>query len=157
MRTDRIINMAKTNITNTKSEKKNCSGLPRALAEKVVTLRVLLLVIFDIAASFLFDYIIHASGPVELNFYNNIRPVLVWVSVALFLLAAAYVIVAKVTKLNTAKHIITPEMIAAMTFIFMAAIVLYNNFRLTPILFYTMMVVISILAAIYYIYTMLFY
>ncbi len=146
--------MGKTNVNK---EKATVNGLTRSQAEIIVTLRVILLVIFDIAVSFWFDYIINAPGSVELEFYRSIRPVLVWVTVALFALSVIYFVVAKAVKLNTSKHVITPEMIAAMTFICMSAVVLYNNFRLTPILFYTMMVVISILAAIYYIYTMLFY
>lgn len=144
--------MAKTN-------QKTENGLTRSQAETVVTLRVLLLVIFDIAVSFCFDYIINApsTSSIELNFYMNWRPTLIWVFAALFVLSVAYFVIAKVVKLNTSKHIVTPEMLTAMTFICTAGIVLYNNFRLTPFLFYTMMVVISILAAIYYIYTMLFY
>ena len=146
--------MAKTNF---KKMNTAGNGLTRSQAEFIVTIRVLLLVIFDIAASFWFDYIINAPGNVELAFYRNVRPTLLWVTIGLFVLSLAYFVVAKFTKMNTSKHIITPEMISAMTFICMAAIVLYNNFRLTPVLFYTMVVIISILAAIYYIYTMLFY
>lgn len=143
--------------TNSNKMNNTSNGLTRAKAELIVTARVLLLVVFDIAVSFWFDYIINAPGEVELAFYKNVRPTLLWVTVALFVLSVIYFAVAKLVKMNTVKHIVTPEMLAAMTFICAAAVVLYNNFRLTPVLFYTMMVVISILAAIYYIYTMLFY
>ncbi len=157
MGTDRIIKMAKTNSNNIESGRHNGMGLTKAKAEQIVTVRVLLLVIFDIAVSFWFDSVVNAPGQVEYDFYMNTRPTLIWVFSALFVLSAAYAVIAKLIKLKTFKHFITPEMLVAMTFICASAVVLYNNFRLTPILFYTMMVVISILAAIYYIYTMLFY
>ncbi len=154
MGTDRIIKMAKTNFNNVKN---NEVVLTKSKAELIVTVRVILLVIFDIAVSFWFDSIVNAPGQVEYDFYMNTRPTLVWVFGALFVLSAAYAVVAKLIKLKTVKHYVTPEMLVAMSFICASANVLYNNFRLTPVLFYTMMVVISILAAIYYIYTMLFY
>jgi len=149
--------MAKTSMNNMKSGKGNKNGLTNYQAEKIVLIRVLFIVLFDIIASFLFDYIVNAPGSVEFSFYMDVRPVLIWVSIALFVLSLGYVVLSKVKKFNVARHVITPEMLAAMTFIFMAAILLYNTFRLTPFLFYTMMIVVSILAVIYYIYTMLFY
>ena len=155
--TDREISMAKTSMNNMKPKKQNSKGLTIYQAEKTVLLRVLFIVLFDIIASFLFDYIVTAPGSVEFKFYMEVRPVLLWVSIALFVLSIGYIVLAKVKKLDVSRHVITPEMLAAMSFIFMAAILLYNTFRLTPFLFYTMMIIVSILAVIYYIYTMLFY
>lgn len=153
------MNMAK-NMTNYKksgSSNAGKKGYSRSDAGRVVTIRVLILVLFNIVMGSLFDYIIHAGNNIELVFYKDVRPVLLWVSIALFVLSAAYVIAAKVKKIDTSRHPITPEMLAALTLILMATVLLYNTFRLTPFLFFTMMIVISILVAVYYIYTMLFY
>lgn len=152
------MNMSK-NITNAKKSSNNANrkGYSRSDAGRVVAIRVLILVLFNVVMGSLFDYIIHAGNNLELVFYKNVRPVLLWVSIALFALSVAYVIVAKVKKLDTSRHAVTPEMLTALTLILMASTVLYNTFRLTPFLFFTMMIVISILVAVYYIYTMLFY
>lgn len=143
----------------TKSNNKKVDGtrITRSQAETIVTIRVILLVIFDIAASFWFDYVITLPGERELAFHKNLYPTLVWVSVVLFALSVIYFVVAKFMKLKTVKYFITPEMIASMTFVCMSAMVLYDNFRVNPILLYTMMVILSVFLAIYYIYTMLFY
>ncbi|MBE6598442.1 MAG: hypothetical protein E7638_03250 [Ruminococcaceae bacterium] len=152
--------MAKTNtnITN--------NGLTKSQAENVVTIRVLLLVLFDIAVSFLFDFFSTstktftaengATYTLELVFHN-ILPVLRWVFGILFVLSLAYFVIARVKKINTSRHPVTPEMLVVFTFILTAAVVFYDMFKITPFLFYTMTVVISVLVAIYYIYTMLFY
>ncbi len=130
----------------------------------MVTIRVLLLVLFDIIVSFLFDYLTHARALVgdtgftaEGVFYLKVRPVLLWVFVGLFVASLAYFVVVKAKKLNTARHPVTPAMLTAMTFILAAGVVFYDTFRIAPVLFYTMTVIISLLAALYYIYTMLFY
>lgn len=149
------MNMAK-NATN-KNNSVNRKANSKSEAGKVVTIRVLVLILFDVILGSLFDYVIHAGNDLELAFYLNVRPVLLWISVALFVLSVAYVVVAKTMKINTTRRPVTPEMIAVMTLLLMAAIVLYNTFRMTPVLFFTMTIVISILAAVYYIYTMLFY
>jgi len=144
-------------MTNNKKTGGKKKGYGRKDVSRVVTIRVLILVLFNIVLGSLFDYITHAGNNQELTFYTEVRPVLMWVSIALFVLSAAYVAIAKVKKLDTARHPVTPEMLAAMTLILMAAVLLYNTFRLTPFLFFTMMIVISLLVAVYYIYTMLFY
>lgn len=149
------MNMAK-NVTNKKSNN-SVNRNSKSKAGKVVTLRVLVLILFDVILGSLFDYVIHAGNDLELAFYLNVRPALIWISVALFVLSVAYVVVAKTMKINTTRRPVTPEMIAVMTLILTAAVLLYNTFRMTPALFFTMMIVISILAAIYYIYTMLLY
>ncbi len=152
------MNMAKTN------NKHFNNGLTKKQTENVVSIRVLVLVLFDIIVSFMFDYLTHASELVgetgftaEGIFVLKVRPVLMWVFGALFAASLAYFVVAKVTKLNTSRHPVTPAMLTAMTFILTAGVVFYNTFRIAPVLFYTMTVIISLLVALYYIYTMLFY
>ncbi len=147
-----------------KNRNNHNNGLTKKQTENVVTIRVLLLVLFDIIVSLLFDFLTHAGELVgntgftaEGIFVLKVRPVLMWVFVGLFAASLVYFAIAKVKKLDTTRHFVTPAMISAMTFILAAGVVFYNTFRIAPVLFYTMTVIISLLAALYYIYTMLFY
>ncbi len=149
------MNMAKNKKTVTNNSKLH--NLTKGEAGRIVTFRVLIIVLFDIIIGSLFDYIIHADGNIELFFYTKVRPALMVVSIVLFALAAAYLVLARVKKLDSSRHPMTPLMIVFATLFLMLTVVLYNTFRLTPILFFTVMIVGSILIAVYYVYTMLLY
>ena len=128
-------------------------------AGKIIFWRILIIAVVDLIVASLFDYITHAPAEVEAPFFVNVRPVLNIVFWALFALSVVYFIITIVKKIDTSAHIMTPEMISAGT-LFLAVMttgVFYNMFRITPYLFYTMTVIVSVLFAVYYIYTILLY
>jgi hypothetical protein len=58
---------------------------------------------------------------------------------------------------DTSAHIMTPEMVLGLAFFLFTTAMFYDHFRNTPFLFYTIMVIGSVLYAVYYIYTILLY
>lgn len=153
------MNMAKTNNTNLMFRQTKISKMSKDDAGKIIFWRILIIAVVDLIVASLFDYITHSPAEVEGPFYMNVRPVLNIVFWALFALSVVYFIITIVKKIDTSAHVMTPEMISAGT-LFLAVMTtgaFYNMFRITPYLFYTMTVIVSVLFAVYYIYTILLY
>ncbi len=128
-------------------------------AGKIIFWRILIIVIADLFVASAFDYLIHSPAEVEFKFYMNVRPVLCYVFWALFALSVVYFILTIVKKLDTTAHIMTPEMITALTLYLsvMTTGFFYDMFKMTPYLFYTMTIIASVLFVVYYVYTVLLY
>lgn len=148
--------MAKNKTKKKAPAQTNRMGLTKAETGRIVTVRLLIAVLFDLVLATLFDYVVH-SGEMELTFHNSVQMPLVYASVALFVLSLAYVVFARVKKINTARHALPPEQIAALTFLLAVTLVFYDKFRIHPPTFFVLMIVETLLLAVYYIYTMLLY
>ncbi len=146
------MDMAKHN-QSVKLEKKN-SGLSREEAGKVVTYRILILVLADFIIGTLLDYV-RADGSREYSFVFNVCPVLVWVFGVLTLGAAAYLVWSLVKKVDTKRYPITPAMLFALCFFLFAAALFYKSLTFTLML--AVLIIGSVLFALYYIYTNLLY
>lgn len=133
---------------------KNGSGLTREEAGKVVTYRILILVLADFLIGTLLDYV-RADGSREYAFVFNVCPVLVWVFGVMTLGAAAYLVWSLVKKIDTKRYPITPAMIFALCFFLFAATLFYKSLTFTLML--AVLVIGSVLFALYYIYSNLLY
>lgn len=149
------MNMAKSDkMVNKNANKMNTLG--KMEAGRIVLFRILIIVLADIIVGSLFDFV-KADAMRELAFHLNVHPVLKVVFGAVLALAAVYFVVMLVKKVDTSAHIMTPEMVLGLAlFLFMTAM-FYDHFRNTPFLFYTIMVIGSVLYAVYYIYTIMLY
>lgn len=153
------MNMAKTRLTKPAFYQTKISKLSKDEAGAIIFWRIVIIAALDLIVASLFHYITHSPAEVETQFYMNVRPILSIVFWALFVAAAVYFIITLVKKIDTSAHIMTPEMILAAT-LYLAVVntsVFYNMFRTTPYLFYTMTMIVSVLFAVYYIYTILLY
>jgi len=125
-------------------------------AGRIVLFRILIIVLADIITGSLFDFV-KAEATRELAFHLNVHPVLKVVFSVVFALAAIYFVVMLVKKVDTSAHIMTPEMVLGLAFFLFTSAMFYDHFRNTPFLFYTIMVIGSVLYAVYYIYTIMLY
>ena len=135
------------------------SKLSKDDAGAIIFWRIVIIAALDLIVAALFHYVTHSPAEFEAPFYMNVRPVLAIVFWVLFALSVVYFIITIVKKIDTSAHIMTPEMISAAT-LYLAVVntgVFYNMFRTTPYLFYTMTMIVSVLFAVYYIYTILLY
>ncbi|MGN1346235.1 MAG: hypothetical protein ACI4V1_05585 [Eubacteriales bacterium] len=147
--------MAKSNkMTNSKANK--MTSLGKNEAGRIVLFRILLIVLADLVMGSLFDFV-KAEATRELAFHLNVHPILKYAFGVLFVLSVIYFIVTLVRKVDTSTHLMTPEMLLGLTFFLFASALFYDHFRNTPFLFYTLMVIGSVLYAVYYIYTILLY
>ena len=87
----------------------------------------------------------------------KVLPVLRIVFAVLLAAAVCYLIITKVKKIDTSANWITPGMLTAGALYLTVTAFFYNQFRMTPVLFFTLTVVASVLFAVYYIYTILLY
>jgi len=131
-------------------------ALGKDKAKQIVTIRILIIIFADILVCSLFDFV---RGDImrELYFHNNVHPVLMYVFGALLVLSAAYFAVTLIKKIDTSAHIMTPLMVVALCLYLFVSVLFYDQFRMTPFLFYTMTVIASVLFAVYYVYTIIFY
>lgn len=125
-------------------------------AGRIVLFRLLIIVLADIIVGSLFDFV-KAEATRELAFHMNVHPVLKVVFGVVLALAAVYFVVMLVKKVDTSAHIMTPEMVLGLALFLFTTAMFYDHFRNTPFLFYTIMVIGSVLYAVYYIYTILLY
>lgn len=125
-------------------------------AGRIVLFRILIIVLADIITGSLFDFV-KGEATRELAFHLNVHPTLKYVFGALFVAAIAYFVVMLVKKIDTSAQIMTPEMVLGLAFFLFTSVMFYDRYRNTPFLFYTVMVVGSVLYAVYYIYTILLY
>ncbi len=148
------MDMAKNNQINTENTSKKREALSREEAAKVVTLRVLIIVLADIIMGSLLDFV-HFNSHRETKFVFEICPILVWVFGALTAAALAYLIWSVVKKVDTRRQPMTPFMIFALCLFLFAVTLLYKS--LTPVMIISVMVIASVLFILYYIYTNLLY
>jgi len=149
------MNMAKSDkMINKNANKMNTLG--KMEAGRIVLFRILIIVLADIITGSLFDFV-KAEATRELAFHLNVHPVLKVVFSVVFALAAIYFVVMLVKKVDTSAHIMTPEMVLGLAFFLFTSAMFYDHFRNTPFLFYTIMVIGSVLYAVYYIYTIMLY
>ena len=131
-------------------------SLNKGKAGRIVFVRILIIVLVDLIVSSLFDFV-GGEATRELEFHRHIHTPLKYAFGVLLVLAVAYFVYTLVKKIDTSTWMMTPAMITAVALYLFVTAMLYENFRTTPFLFYTMTVVVSVLFAIYYIYTILFY
>ena len=125
-------------------------------AGRIVLFRILIIVLADIIVGSLFDFV-KSDAMRELAFHLNVHPVLKAVFGAVLALAAVYFVAMLVKKVDTSAHIMTPEMVLGLALFLFTTAMFYDHFRNTPFLFYTIMVIGSVLYAVYYIYTIMLY
>ena len=132
------------------------ASLGKMEAGRIVLFRILIIILADIIIGSLFDFV-KAEAMRELAFHLNVHPVLKAVFGVVFAAAAVYFILMLVKKVDTSAHIMTPEMILGLGLFLFTSVMFYDHFRNTPFLFYTIMVIGSVLYAVYYIYTIMLY
>ena len=131
-------------------------SLGKMEAGRIVLFRILIIVLADIIVGSLFDFV-KAEATRELAFHLNVHPALKVVCGVLLGLAAVYFVLMLVKKADTSAHIMTPEMVLGLALFLFTTAMFYDQFRNTPFLFYTIMVIGSVLYALYYIYTIMLY
>lgn len=150
-----MMNMAKSDKMINNNANKMMS-LGKSEAGRIVLFRILIIVLADIIMGSLFDFV-KAEATRELAFHMNVHPILKYAFGAVFAAAAVYFIITLVKKIDTSAHVMTPEMILGVALFLFASVMFYDHFRNTPFLFYTIMVIGSVLYAVYYIYTIMLY
>lgn len=148
------MNMAKSNRMNAGNNK--MMSLDKAKACRIVFFRALIIILTDIVVSSLFDYI-RKEAVRHYTFHTSIQTPLSIVFGVLTAAAAGYLIFTAAKKIDTSAQYITPAMIVAAAFYLLVTNVFFDQFATTPFLFYTMTVIVSVLFAVYYIYTILLY
>lgn len=136
--------------------KMNTNGkrLSKDEALKVVTYRVLIILLADIIMGSLLDFV-RADSTREFTFVFSVCPWLTWVFGALCAVSAGYFVWSLVKKVDTRRYPMTPAMIFALSLFLFAVVLLYKY--LTMIMIMATMIIASVLFAIYYIYNNLLY
>ncbi|MBE6542389.1 MAG: hypothetical protein E7672_08080 [Ruminococcaceae bacterium] len=148
--------MTKSAKMSAQNHQNKMSSLDKRKAGKIVLIRILIILFTDIIISSLFDFI-KSEATREFFFHMNIHTPLKFISAIILVLAAVYFIYTYVKKIDTSAYYITPAMITAIALYIFATVILFEQFVTTPFLFYTMTVIVSVLFAVYYIYTILLY
>ena len=76
---------------------------------------------------------------------------------ALLLIAAAYLAFTLIRRTDTSAWWITPAMLTAVALYLTVIVLFFDKFWVYPPLFYVMTIIVSLLFAVYYIYTILLY
>ena len=87
----------------------------------------------------------------------NVNTPLKYVFGGLLVLSLVYLAITFIKKIDTSAHVMTPGMITALSFFLFVSAMFYDKFRITSYLFYTIMIIGSVLFILYYIYTLLLY
>ncbi len=132
----------------------NGTKLSREEAVQVVSLRILIILVADIIVGSLLDFV-RGDSTREYTFVFDVCPWLTWVFGVLFAASAAYFVWSLVKKVDTRKQPMTPAMTFALCLYLFAIVLLYRYLTLVMIL--SVMVIASVLFAVYYIYTNLLY
>lgn len=132
------------------------SNIKKGSAVRIVVARLLIIIFVDVLVSSMFDFV-RAEASREYSFYFSVLPILKIVFGVLLAASAAYLVITLVKKIDTSAYYITPAMITAVCLYLFVTAMFYNQFRVSPFLFYTMTVIVSVLFAVYYIYTLLLY
>ena len=131
-------------------------SLSKGKAGRIVFIRILIIILVDVIVSSLFDFV-GSEAMRELEFHRHIHTPLKYVLAVLLVLSIAFLVYTLIKKIDTSAWFMTPVMITAVCLYLFVTAMLYERFRTTPFLFYTMTVVVSVLFAVYYIYTILMY
>ena len=139
--------------------RKNIAAVSRAKAEEIVLVRILIIAVVDIIVSMLFEFIgPHADDTNRVNaFHTKVLPVLKIVFPVLLACAVIYLVVTLVRKTDTSAHWVTPAMLTAVALYLTVTALFFDKFWVFPPMFYVMTVIVSLLFAVYYIYTILLY
>lgn len=148
------MDMAK--INNIRSADNKMKALNKGKAGRIVFVRILIIIFVDLIVSSLFDFV-GGEAMRELAFHRHVHTPLKYIFGVLLVLSVAFLVYTLVKKIDASTWYMTPVMIAAVCLYLFVTAMLYENFRTTPFLFYTMTVVVSVLFAVYYIYTILMY
>ena len=132
----------------------NGNRLSKDEAYKVVTYRVLIILLADIIIGSLLDFV-RADSTREFTFVFNVCPWLTWVFGALCAVAAGYFVWSLVKKVDTRRYPMTPAMVFALCLFLFAVVLLYRY--LTMVMILSAMIIASVLFVLYYIYTNLLY
>jgi hypothetical protein len=138
------------------SVKNNMMSMKKGKAARIVFVRLLIIALVDIVVSSLFDFV-GGEAMREYKFHCNVHTPLKYVFGVLLVLSIAFLVYTIVKKIDTSAWLMTPMMITAVALYLFVTAMLYDRFRTTPYLFYTMTIVVSVLFAVYYIYTILMY
>lgn len=147
------MDMAKHNSI-LQTNRNNGAKLSREEASQVVALRILLILVVDIVIGSLLDFV-RADSTREYTFVFEVCPWLTWVFGVLCAAAIGYFVWSLVKKVDTRKQPMTPAMILALCLYLFAIVLLYK--QLTMVMILSVMVIASVLFAVYYIYTNLLY
>lgn len=147
------MDMAKHNSI-LQTNRDNGTKLSREEAGQVVALRILIILVADIIIGSLLDFI-RADNTREFAFVFDVCPWLTWVFGVIFAASAGYFVWSLVKKVDTRKQPMTPAMIFALCLYLFAIVLLYKY--LTMVMILSVMVIASVLFAVYYIYTNLLY
>jgi len=150
------MNMAKNSKVNEAIAGNKMASLTKMEAGRIVLFRILIIILADIIVGSLFDYV-KSEANREFFFHQSILPVLQAAFGVVLGLSVVYLVLALVKKFDTSAHYMTPAMITALAAYLFVTVMLYDRFRGIPFLFYTMTVIVSVLFAVYYIYTILLY
>ena len=151
------LDMAKK-VQNTGRPARNIEGVSRSKAGQIVLVRILAIVIVDIVVAMLFDSVgPRADTARAYAFHTKALPVLKIVFPALLLCAVVYLIVTLVRKTDASAWWITPVMLTAIALYLTVTVLFFDKFWVFPPVFYVMTVIVSLLFAVYYIYTILLY
>ena len=151
------LDMAKK-VQNTGRPARNIEGVSRSKAGQIVLVRILAIVIVDIVVAMLFDSVgPRADTARAYAFHTKALPVLKIVFPALLLCAVVYLIVTLVRKTDASAWWITPVMLTAVALYLTVTVLFFDKFWVFPPVFYVMTVIVSLLFAVYYIYTILLY
>lgn len=131
-------------------------SLDKSKAGRIVFFRILIIIITDIIVSSMFDFI-NSEASRQFAFHMDIQTPVTIVFGILTILAAAYMVFTVVKKIDTSAWYITPAMITAVALYLLVTALFFDRFTTSPFLFYTMTVIVSVLFAVYYIYTILLY
>lgn len=154
------LDMAKQVLETAKKEKKekNIETVSRSAAGQIVLVRILAIVIVDVIVAMLFDFVgPRADAARATAFHMSVLPVLKIVFPALLVVALAILGVTLAKKKDTSAWWITPVMLAAIALYLTVTAVFFDKFWVYPPIFYVMTVIVSLLFAVYYIYTILLY
>ena len=155
MKLDMAKNQKKTSLGAGADSK--MGALSRSRAGQIVLVRILIILLVDLLVCIGMHIAVKGLGEAELAFHANTLPILQIVFGCLLVLAVVYLIITKVKKVDTSAYWVTPAMLMAAALYLTVAAVFYDRFRLSLMLFYTMTVIVSVLFAVYYVYTVLFY
>ena len=150
------MNMAKSNKVISGKAGNKMMTLDKAKAGRIVFFRALIILLVDIVVSSLFEYIKDEANR-HLVFHTDLQLPLTIVFGVLTAAAAGYLVITHVKKIDTSAQYMTPLMIAAVALYLFVTVLLFDQFAVTPFLFYTMTVIVSVLFVVYYVYTTILY
>lgn len=150
------MNMAKSKNMGTVNTGNKMMSLSKAKAIEIVVVRILAIILTDIVVSSIYNYI-NSEAMRQWVFHSTIQTPVTIVCGVLLVLSLAYLVVAQRKTIDTSAHYVTPAMITAVTLYLTVTSLFFDRFTTSPFLFYTMTVIVSVLFAVYYIYTVILY